>query len=240
MKNNMEGIDKEKNMRALRLSLAGAALTLIGDLLIGYAKFPDGEGMLDGYLSAALTYPAWRPIAGGLIGLLGICLEFSGLMTVYSLMKDNTPKGAKFYRLSMYVYLALGGAAVHLPCGILMWLYKEASALVGTTAAFDLVYKYVLYAMGIPTVVFAVFFFGANIVMFLAFLQGKTPFPKWYCVFNPILMKGLFNGFRFLGNSALINGIGTSNMSLGAIILFAALLIGHKKYLHEESKETGK
>ena len=222
----------EKNMRMLRISLFGAVLTLIGDLLIGCARFPDGAGMIDGYLAAALTYPAWRPIAGGLIGLLGICLEVPGLSTVYDLMKDTMPKGAGFYRFSMYVYLALGGAAVHLPCGVLMWLYKEVSGMAGTAAAYDLVYKYILYAMGIPTLFFIFFFIGANIVMFLAFACGKTPFPKWYCLFNPILMKVLFNCFRFIGNYAIINGIGTSNMSLGAMILFIALLAGYRKYNH--------
>ena len=96
--------------------------------------------------------------------------------------------------------------------------------------------KYVLYAMGIPTIVFAIFFLGANIVMFVGFIKGKTPFTKWYCVFNPIIMKGLFNGFRLLGNYAVINGIGTSNMSLGAIILFIALLVGYRKYIPETNE----
>ena len=224
-------MEQEKNIRMVKLSLIGALLTLIGDLLIGGARFPDGASLIEGYLAAALAYPAWRPIAGGLIGLLGICMEVPGLLTVFSLMKDKMPHGARFYRFSMYVYLALGGAAVHLPCGVLMWLYKEVSDLAGAAAAYDLVYHYILYVMGIPTVVFSVFFLDANIVMFIAFARGKTPFPKWYCLFNPILMKGLFNGFRFLGNSALVNGIATSNMSLGGIVLFTALLIGFRKYL---------
>ena len=226
---------RKKNTHMLKLSLVGAVLTLFGDLLIGYAQFPDGVSMIEGYLAAALSYPAWRPIAGGLIGLVGICMEVPGLLTVYSLMKDKMPQGAKFYKLSMYVYLALGGAAVHLPCGVLMWLYREVSRMAGTAAAYDLTFRYVLYVMGPPTVVFSLFFLGANILMFFAFIRGKTPLPKWYCVFNPILMKGLFNGFRFLGNHAINNGIATSNMSLGAIVLFLALLIGYQKYLPAEA-----
>ena len=75
-------MDREKNIKALRLSLVGAVLTLIGDFLIGGTEFPAGASMIEGYLAAALTYPAWRPIAGGLIGLLGISLELPGLMTV--------------------------------------------------------------------------------------------------------------------------------------------------------------
>ena len=44
------------------------------------------------------------------------------------------------------------------------------------------------------------------------------------------LKIGLFNAVRQLGNTALINGIGTSNMSLVAILMFAALLFGWKRY----------
>lgn len=32
--------------------------------------------------AAALALPVWRPILGGLIGFLGISLEFLGLMTL--------------------------------------------------------------------------------------------------------------------------------------------------------------
>lgn len=49
--------------------------------------------MIEGYFAIALAMPAWRPILSGLIGFLGICLEFPGLMTVYPLIrKKNAPR----------------------------------------------------------------------------------------------------------------------------------------------------
>ncbi len=36
-------MSREKAERNLTIGLVGAALTLIGDLLIGAAKFPDGQ-----------------------------------------------------------------------------------------------------------------------------------------------------------------------------------------------------
>ena len=53
-------------------------------------------------------------------------------------------------------------------------------------------------------------------------------------MFNLLLGKAVFNAVRRLGNTALCNGIGTSNMSLGAIVLFAALLLGWKKYVGDK------
>ena len=90
---------------------------------------------------------------------------------------------------------------------------------------------FLLYFMLPAAAVFGVFFIGASTVQFIAFAKGRTLFPKWYCVFNLLIGKAVFNSVRRLGNTALINGIGTSNMSLGAIVLFTALLLGWKKYV---------
>ncbi len=60
------------------------------------------------------------------------------------------------------------------------------------------------------------------------------PFPKWYCVFNLLIGQVVFNAVRQLGNTPQINGIGTSNKSLGAIVMFTALLLGWRKYVSDQ------
>lgn len=229
-------MNREKSERYLRIGMFGAVLTLIGDLLIGAVKFPDGANIIDGYFAAALAIPEWRPILGGMIGFIGICLEVCGLMTIYPLIREKMPRSGRFYKLSMYVYLAVAGGAVHLPCGVFMWLYKSVTEAAGQTAGYDIAVKYLLYILMPVTAVFAMFFIGASIVQFIAFIKGYTPFPKWYCVFNLLIGKAVFNSVRQFGNTALINGIGTSNMSLGAIVMFTALLLGWKKYVGDKVK----
>ena len=220
----------------LKLGIFGAVLTLIGDMLIGCIRFPDGADLLDGYLGAALAMPIWRPILGGLIGCLGISLEVPALLTIYPLIKEKMPKAGSFYKTAIYVYLALGGGAVHLPCGAFMWLYHAAADCAGAETARELAVDYFMFFLLPVTVVFMVFFFGANIVQFIAFVRIKTPFPKWYCIFNLLVFMGLFNSVRLIGNYAITNGIGTSNKSLGAIIMFSALLIGYRKYVSEDTE----
>lgn len=85
----MEIQTAQKARKLLLIGLLGAVLTLIGDLLIGYVKFPEGAGMLEGYFAAALVLPIWRPVLGGIIGFLGISLEFCGLMALYPLLKKK-------------------------------------------------------------------------------------------------------------------------------------------------------
>ena len=230
-------MNREKAERWLKIGLFGSFLTLMGDCLIGAAKFPDGANMIEGYFAIALAMPAWRPILGGLIGFAGICLEFPALMTICPLIREKMPRGGRFYQLSMYVYLAVGGGAVHLPCGVFMWIYKTVAEAAGQEIGYDIALRYLLYFMLPTAVVFSVFFIGASAVQFIAFIRGRTPFPKWYCVFNLLFGKAVFNSVRQLGNTALINGIGTSNMSLGAIIMFTALLLGWKKYVSEREYE---
>ena len=227
-------MNREKAEGWLKISLFGAMLTLIGDCLIGAAKFPVGTNMIDGYFAVALAMPAWRPILGGLVGFVGICLEYPGLMTIYPLIREKMPRGGRFYKFAMYVYLAVGGGAVHLPCGAFMWIYKAAAEAAGRAAGYDIALRYLLYFLLPAAAVFAVFFIGASAVQFIAFAKGCTPFPKWYCMFNLLLGKAVFNAVRQLGNTALINGIGTSNMSLGAIVMFTALLLGWKKYVGDK------
>ena len=230
-------MNREKAERYLKIGLFGAMLTLIGDCLIGAAKFPDGANLIEGYFAIALAMPAWRPILGGLIGFVGICLEFPGLMTIYPMIREKMPRSGSFYKLAMYVYLAAGGAAVHLPCGAFMWIYKAVAEVAGHEIGYDIALNYLLYFLLPAAAVFGVFFVGAGAVQFVAFLRGRTPFPKWYCVFNLLLGKAVFNSVRRLGNTALINGIGTSNMSLGAIVMFTALLLGWKKYVGDREFE---
>ncbi len=230
-------MNREKAEKWLKIGLFGAMLTLIGDLLIGAAKFPDGADLIEGYFAIALDMPAWRPILGGLIGFVGICLEFPALMTICPLIREHMPRGGRFYRFSMYVYLALGGGAVHLPCGVFVWIYRAVAETAGADVGRDIATRYLLYFLLPAAAVFGVFFIGASAVQFIAFAKGRTPFPKWYCVFNLLIGKAVFNAVRRLGNTALINGIGTSNMSLGAIVMFTALLLSWKKYVGDRDYE---
>lgn len=89
-------MNREKAERYLKTGLFGAALTLTGDLLIGAAKFPDGANLIECYFAIALAMPAWRPILGGLIGFVGICLEFCALMTACPLIREKMPRGGRF------------------------------------------------------------------------------------------------------------------------------------------------
>ncbi|MBQ3477999.1 MAG: hypothetical protein IJH25_07500 [Clostridia bacterium] len=71
-------------------------------------------------------------------------------MTVYPLIRQKMPRGGRFFRLAMYVYLAAGGGAVHLPCGAFMWIYKSVAAAAGQAVGHDIALGYLLYSLQYP------------------------------------------------------------------------------------------
>ena len=66
----------------------------------------------------------------------------------------------------------------------------------------------------------------------MQFLLGIKP----DLIMNLLIFMLVFNSVRLIGNYAITNGIGTSNKSLGAIVMFAALLIGFRKYVSEKKE----
>ena len=66
----------------------------------------------------------------------------------------------------------------------------------------------------------------------MQFLLGIKP----DLIMNLLIFMWVFNSVRLIGNYAITNGIGTSNKSLGAIVMFAALLIGFRKYVSEKKE----
>lgn len=111
-----------------------------------------------------------------LIGLFGAFLTLIG--DPLPAAERKMPHGAEFYKLSMYGYLAIAGGAVHLPCGVSMWLYHLVAEAAGQEAGYNIALQYVLYFILPVTIVFSVFFAGNSVVQFIAVIKGCTPFPK--------------------------------------------------------------
>lgn len=54
------------------------------------------------------------------------------------------------------------------------------------------------------TIVFFVFFVGSSLVQFFVIIKGYTPFPRWYALFNLLIVSVFFNAFRRIGNYAIV------------------------------------
>ena len=73
-----------------------------------------------------------------------------------------------------------------------------------------------------------------TIAMAIPIVQGKTIFPRWAVVFNPLTAKVIIPIVAMvLPNTKIVNGLNMADMGIGSLITFVGLLILLNKYQHE-------
>lgn len=220
-----------KQNRYLIYGLIGAVLTMIGDFLLLGVDSVGAEGTLGQYIIAAQKLSYTRIGLAGWFGFVGIPVTAFGYFALYELMSDKTTVLAKLYKASVYGFIAFGGA-IHIICCYLVTGMKKA--LETGTDQSDMM-SVILSEQGGYVIPCMVVFFAAylvNVVTFIIIIaKKKTIFPSCLWLINPLTFKILLNMLGKMSTSAFWNGIGCSNMSLGAIIIFIVwiVIINRKK-----------
>lgn len=211
-----------KTMQLLRWGAAGAVLTMIGDFLLLGVSSAGAEGALGQYLMAAEKISYTRIGLAGFFGYLGIPATAFGFYALYRMLAEKTGTFARLYRMSVYGFAAFGGA-IHIICCYLLTGMKKA---LETGTAPDAMLDVILAEQGgyvIPAMIVFFAVYLVNIVaMAVLIAKGRTPLPRWMWVLNPLTFKILLNAVGRLGTGAVLNGLACSNMSLGALLIFAA------------------
>ena len=220
-----------KQNRYLIYGLIGAVLTMIGDFLLLGVDSVGAEGTLGQYIIAAQKLSYTRIGLAGWFGFVGIPVTAFGYFALYELMSDKTTVLAKLYKASVYGFIAFGGA-IHIICCYLVTGMKKA--LETGTDQSDMM-SVILSEQGGYVIPCMVVFFAAylvNVVTFIIIIaKKKTIFSSCLWLINPLTFKILLNMLGKMSTSAFWNGIGCSNMSLGAIIIFIVwiVIINRKK-----------
>lgn len=220
-----------KQNRYLIYGLIGAVLTMIGDFLLLGVDSVGAEGTLGQYIIAAQKLSYIRIGLAGWFGFVGIPVTAFGYFALYELMSDKTTVLAKLYKASVYGFIAFGGA-IHIICCYLVTGMKKA--LETGTDQSDMM-SVILSEQGGYVIPCMVVFFAAylvNVVTFIIIIaKKKTILPSCLWLINPLTFKILLNMLGKMSTSAFWNGIGCSNMSLGAIIIFIVwiVIINRKK-----------
>ncbi len=210
----------DKMKKYLLLGIIGGIFSMIGDcLLCGVSSYGAGGG-IDKYAVIAQKISYTRIGLAGFFGYIGIPVTVFGFYVLYMSLADKESLAAKLYRVSLYGYLALGGAVHVICCYLVTGIKKDLEA------GADNLLMTVLHEQGgyvIPSmVIFLIFYLIHVAAMIYLVAKKKTFLPAWMWIMNPLTFKILINAFGRLGNSAVLNGILCSNMSFGAIIIFAA------------------
>ena len=232
----------EEYLRLRKLFIFGIVVSFItvfgGEIPIGWVVNPESDNeilsMILGYASVSLPQLACGVFFGG----IGIPLQYYGFKAIAEIIsKSDCKKCAKLTEVGAKT-IAFGGATVHVLCVALMFVCK----LEITENIIHIPQNIMDFALWLVlpfSVVFMIIYIPMTIAIAIPIAKGKTIFPKWAFVFNPLTAKVLINAFSMVApNTKLINGIKMANMGIGSLITFIGLWILIEKY-QKKSVEKG-
>ena len=215
-------LDWPRITHLFHVGMFGAALTLVGDMLLGWGAEDESLVGLARMLSAYTGTSDGGIFASAVMGLFGITIEGLCYFGVYRLMAERAPAYAHRYRAGILGYVIFGGCGFHVPVCAMVFLTKH-----GLEEA--VVWKYAMYFVLPAFALFWVFFAVLEITQIRVFAEGLTPYPRWCWVFSlPVGMAAamLLNVF---GNQPWVNAITCAWISVGNLWMYGGLLAMLKK-----------
>ena len=219
------GISKKTEIQKVRtylcFGLMAALIAFAADMILGWSTSGNIEGL--GNFSKYLGISDVRILCSAYLGLLGISVEGICCFGIFRLIKENDAKLAKIYKISIFGAMILGGLSHMMSCTFVYYLKHMYEANNGEIPLE--VFKYSLFFMDPLSFLYLFFFLLLNVVQFIAFVKGKTSYPKWCAIFVPAFgfIVSIIAGL--IGNLAWANALSTAWMSIGAVYAFCGLLI---------------
>lgn len=207
------------------IGIIASVITVIGgELPIGWVVNPEAENeimsMIMGYGSLSNIQLA----CGAFFGGIAIPLQYYGFKAVSLIIKDGgnektgriVDAGAKF--------TAFFGGVVHVICVALMFVIRIYMPITDNIPQ-DII-DFALWLVLPVSFVFMTVYTAMLIAIFIAVVKGRTFFPKWAAVFNPMLTKFIIPVISFiLPNTEITNALNMADMGLGSLITFSGLLM---------------
>lgn len=162
---------------------------------------------------------------GVFFGSIGIPLQYYGYKAITNIIAQSECKNcAKITKIGAKA-IAFDGAVVHVICIALMYICKlECSHTI--TELPQSVVDFALWFVLPFSSVFMIIYTLMTFSIALPILKGKTIFPKWAAVFNPLLPKIFFPIIAsFLPNNKIVNALNMADMGIGSLITFVGLLV---------------
>lgn len=228
----MSGYKEWRKMLMSGMLCAFVTMSL-GEIPIGWVTYPEtGNELLDIIMGSG-KLSVLQMASGALFGGIFIPLQYYGFKAIADIIsKAEYKRCAKITDIGAKG-IAFGGGVVHVLCVALMFVCKlEDTGSI--TQIPQSVMDFALWLVLPFSVVFMVIYVPMTVAMAIPIIKGKTIFPKWAVVFNPLTAKVVLNAIAMVApNTEFINGIRMSNMGIGSLITFAGLWILLGKYQKE-------
>ncbi len=217
--------------KMLKIGMISSFITIVlGEMPLGWVIYPEsGNKLLDLILGSG-NLSLLQMASGVLFGAIFIPLQYYGLKAIAEIVSKSgyTPCG-KVTEIGARA-CAFGGGSVHVLCVAAMFLCKmENTASLRQIP--QSITDFSLYLLLPFSLVFILIYLSMSIAMAIPIFKGKTIFPKWAAIFNPLSGKILLNTLALAApNSKLVNAVRMGNMGVGSLITFAAFWILLERY----------
>lgn len=232
-------MNSEEYIRLRKMFIFGIVVSLItvfgGEVPIGWVVNPEAENeiysMILGYASLSVPQLA----SGVFFGGIGIPLQYYGYKAIAEIIeKSDCKKCAKLTEIGAKA-IAFGGGIVHVICIALMYICKLECSNTMTELPQNVI-DFTLWLVLPFSAVFMTLYSVMTIAIAIPVIKGKTIFPKWAVVFNPLATKVLIPIIAvFLPNTKIVNALNMADMGIGSFITFVGLLILFDKYRKREA-----
>lgn len=217
------------------IGIVFSVMTVLGgELPIGWVVNPEADNelisMCMGYGNLSLLQLACGIFFGG----IGIPLQYYGYKAIGEIAEmGGNRKCSQLIHLGAKSVASLGGV-VHVLCVALMFILKMEPAQPSGPIPQNAL-DFTLWLVMPVTVVFMPIYTLMTIAMIIPVIKGRTIFPKWAVIFNPLLTKVLIPIVAvFLPNTKFVNALNMADMGLGSLITFVGLFILLNKYAKTE------
>ncbi len=208
-----------KLKKMLIIGLVASVITVLGgELPIGWVVYPESDHYIQSLLLSCRDLSLLQLGCGMLFGGLFIPLHYYGFEAIAQIVQQDGNKRAG--RLIHWGGLACAfwGGIVHVICVAMMFLCRVAE--------FQTVMDFALWLVMPVSLVFMPIYYAMTIAMFVVIVRGRTTFPKWAAVFNPLTASVILNVLPMIApNTPLVNGLSMANMGVGSVLTFAGFLM---------------
>lgn len=219
----------KKNKRDLYFLIAtiiAAALTLAGDLLIGYAV-PGALGKYGMVQEGWSQVPIWRPTLSLILASVAFPFYLPGLYIVSKRIGENSPKSGKAFFLAFFA-ASTGWLMVHAVFCVPQFTYKYLFDAGYPDLAIKLTDK--MLEMSVPSIlVSALAMLVAFIILLVVIIRKRTIYSRWCVLMNPIFISLITILLVYIfPDSVFFSCLSMCKMNLGIFLFF--IVAAKKEY----------
>ncbi len=223
-------IEYNKWQKMLVFGIVCSFITIVlGEIPLGWIVYPETGNRLLDIIIGSSNLSILQMAAGLLFGAVFIPLQYYGIKAVAEIISKTDQTGYhKIVEFGAKAYAFTGGT-VHVLCVAAMYISKIENSS-NLTQIPQNVIDFALWLVVPVSVLFLTIYVAMCFAIAVPILKGRTIFPKWTAVFNPLTAKIILNIPAMAINTKFFNAVRMSNMGIGSLMTFVAFFILLKKH----------